>query len=94
MICEYCDGSGYYDDPSEPCIKCRPHKDKNEIILRPGDIINIHQTVNGQNLFYIKSLEPLEIYYNFDRNRRYEYSEIELLKPCRFTGESEFEIVK
>jgi len=67
--------------------------DKNGFALTNGDIIDIHQTVNGQNLFVIDSVNPLEISYEYDQSRKYEYDKNELIAPCRFTGEVDWEIV-
>jgi len=58
-----------------------------------GDIINLHQTVNGQNLFVLLSINPLDIRYAHDLLREYEYDKAEMLAPCRFTGETKYEIV-
>ena len=67
--------------------------DKNEIEVKNGDIIDIHQTVNGQNLFVIINTEPLDIRYNYDLIRTYEYDKESLLEPCKYSGEVDFEIV-
>lgn len=53
--------------------------DINNKELSSGDIINIHQTVNGQNLFVVMNLNPLDIRYNYDRLRDYEYDKNDLL---------------
>jgi hypothetical protein len=66
--------------------------DLNDKELKVGDIIDIHQTVNGQNLFVIASLEPLDIRYEYDRNRKYEYDQKSLLEPGMF-GMIDWEIV-
>ena len=66
--------------------------DINDKLLSPGDVIDIHQTVNGQNLFVIACLEPLDIRYQYDMSREYEYDKNDLLKPCRYSGEVEFSI--
>ena len=68
-------------------------KDKNEIELKNGDIININQTVNGENIFIIFKLNPLEIRYGSNLNYIYEYDMDELLNPNKYSGETEFEIV-
>ena len=68
-------------------------KDLNDKELKDGDIIDIHQTVNGENLFLINSVDPLDIRYHYDFSRPYEYDKKDLLSPCRFSGESEFEII-
>lgn len=67
--------------------------DINNKELKQGDIINIHQTVNGQNLFVILSIIPLYIVYEHDLNYTYQYDMHELLAPCKYTGETTFEIV-
>jgi hypothetical protein len=66
--------------------------DVNDKLVSPGDVIDIHQTVNGQNLFVIACLEPLDIRYHYDMSREYEYDKNDLLKPCRYSGEVEFSI--
>ena len=58
-----------------------------------GDVINLHQTVNGQNLFVLLSINPLDIRYAHDLLREYEYDKTEMLSPSRFTGETEYEII-
>jgi hypothetical protein len=68
-------------------------KDTNDIELNTGDVFDIGQTVNGQSEFYVMSIDPMDIRYNYDRERRYEYSLTDLLAPCRFTGESQFTII-
>lgn len=67
--------------------------DKFDIELKQGDVIDLHQTVNGQNVFVILSLRPLDIRYGHDVHRRYEYDMRELLEPTTFDGETEFEII-
>lgn len=62
--------------------------------LEVGNVFDIYQTVNGQNLFYVAGLGPLDIRYNLDRSRIYEYNKYDLISPCRFTGESEFTIIE
>ena len=68
-------------------------KDKNGATLKDGDIIDIHQTVNGYNQFLVVTVEPLEIVYYFNRDYKYQYNKEELLAPCRFTGEVAWEII-
>lgn len=53
--------------------------DINNKELSSGDIIDIHQTVNGCNLFVVMNLNPLDIRYNYDRLRDYEYDKVDLL---------------
>ncbi len=61
--------------------------------LIDGSIIDIHQTVNGQNEFIVISVIPLDIRYAYDINRKYEYDKIDLLRPCRYSGEVDWEII-
>ncbi len=67
--------------------------DKNEQELFKGAIINLHQTVNGQNLFVVLSVNPLDIRYAHDLLREYEYDKKEMLAPSIFTGETDWEII-
>jgi len=67
--------------------------DKNDKEIVPGDVIDIHQTVNGQNKFVVLSISPLDVRYAYYITRTYEYDMNELLAPSRFTGETDFEIV-
>jgi hypothetical protein len=68
-------------------------RDLNEKELKPGDIIDIHQTVNGQHLFVVIDPFILDIRYHMDINMKYEYDKEELLKPDKFTGDTTYEIV-
>lgn len=67
-------------------------KDKNGIELKDGDVIDIHQTVNGHNLFIVLTVEPLVIVYAYDPFCKYEYNKEELLAPI-YDGSVEWEIV-
>lgn len=67
-------------------------KDINDIPLKDGSIIDIHQTVNGENLFVIFKLSPLDIRYACNW-AEYEYNENELISPCPTTFETDFEII-
>lgn len=67
--------------------------DKNGKELANGDIINLHQTVNGQNLFIVLSVNTLDIRYAHDLLREYEYDKKDLLDPSKFSGETDWEIV-
>lgn len=69
------------------------YRDINDKELQIGDIIDIHQTVDGQNLFVIAYLSPLDIRYHYDMTRRYQYDQKALLEPCRHSGEVEYEVV-
>jgi hypothetical protein len=51
--------------------------DTNQEELKKGDIINLHQTVNGQNMFVVLNTEPLDIRYAHDLQRLYEYDKEE-----------------
>jgi len=68
-------------------------KDMNGKSLFKGDIINLHQTVNGQNIFVVLNTSPLDIRYGDDLLREYEYDKIEMLTPSRFIGGVEWEII-
>lgn len=67
--------------------------DINERKLKNGDVIDLHQTVNGQNLFVVFTLEPLDIRYANDVTRRYEYDKEEMLSTSKITSEVDWEIV-
>lgn len=67
--------------------------DKNDQEVKNGDIINLHQTVNGQNLFIVLNTDPLDIRYAHDLNYKYQYNQEELFAPCKYSGDVEFEIV-
>lgn len=67
--------------------------DKNDIEVKEGDVIDLHQTVNGNSLFLIACLEPLDIRYYPLINRKYEYDQHDLLSPSKLTFETEFEII-
>lgn len=66
---------------------------KNGRKLKNGDVVDLHQTINGQNLFVVFTTEPLDIRYAHDITRKYEYNKNEMLAPSRFTGEVDWEIV-
>lgn len=69
-------------------------KDVNGKELEDGDIIDIHQTVNGQNLFVVVSCFPvLDIRYGHDLSYKYQYDMQSLLSPCQYSGEVDWEIV-
>ena len=76
-------------------FKCQNMKrlDKNQREVKNGDVINLHQTVNGQNLFVVMNVEPLDIRYAHDLNYKYQYDQDELFKPCEYSGEVEYEII-
>lgn len=67
--------------------------DKNSRKIVNGDIINLHQTVNGQNLFVIFDVSNLDVRYAHDLRYEYEYDKLDLLRPSNLTGETEYEII-
>jgi len=67
--------------------------DRNEKEITKGDVINLQQTVNGQNLFVVLNVNPLDIRYAHDLLREYEYDKVEMFSPSRFTGEVDWEII-
>jgi hypothetical protein len=68
--------------------------DKNGRKLTAGDIIDIHQTVDGRNLFVVLSLEPLDIRFEYDVEHRYQYDQAGLLSSRPpFDDDPEWEIV-
>ena len=71
--------------------------DKNDRELQVGDVIDIHQTVNGQSLFVVfaDKYNDLDIKYYIDRAVAHdsEYDQEALLEPDRFTGEASFTII-
>ena len=67
--------------------------DKNGKELQNGDVININQTVNGENLFVMLDVKELDLRYGFEISYKYQYSETDLLAPNHFNGNIEWEIV-
>ncbi len=67
--------------------------DKNHKELSNNDIIDLHQTVNGENLFVILDIETLDIRYHHCLDLKYQYDKLELFRACKYSGEVEFEIV-
>ena len=67
--------------------------DKNDIEFKNGDIIDIHQTVNGQNLFVV-FVEGDSYSATYIDGRPYEYDVMDLL-DCKemFTLDKEVEII-
>lgn len=91
---EHCGCGTYYSvdtDKRKPMIVNR--LDRNDILIKNGDIIDIHQTIDGCDIFVIISVKPLDIRYANDLFIRYQYDAEELLKRCMDTGEIEFEII-
>ena len=67
--------------------------DKNGIELQSGSVINIHQTVNGENLFVMLDIQKLDLRYGFNLAYEYQYAVTDLLSPNHFNGDIEWEIV-
>lgn len=67
-------------------------RDANGVEICEGDIIDIHQTVNGQNLFIItiQNLKVVPTYLNGDS---YEYNVLELLDYYKHFDEIEIEVI-
>lgn len=68
-------------------------EDKNFKTLKNGDIIDLHQTVNGQSKFVMLDVEKLHMVYAYDPNEVYEYDVKSTLEPSKLTGEIEWEII-
>lgn len=68
-------------------------KDKNGKEIYEGDIVNIHQTVNGENVFVIEITNTGLVIpsYRFDRNYKYQYNIRELLEVDEY--EKEIEVI-
>lgn len=68
-------------------------RDREFKLLTVGSIIDLHQTVNGENIFVILSLEKLDLRYRFDLNRKYEYDVRALLSRDPIMDITEWEII-
>jgi hypothetical protein len=68
--------------------------DKNGRRLINGDTVDLHQTVNGCNIFLVLDVETLDVRYAYDTTRKYEYDAEDLFRPCKYSGEVDFEIVR
>lgn len=68
-------------------------RDINDRVLKNLDVIDLHQTVNGENLFIVADLEAKDIRYFHNPSLKYEYSVDDLFRADKYTGEVEFEIV-
>lgn len=70
-------------------------RDCNSRQLQSGDVIDMHQTIDGENLFLVLSTDPLDVRFMHDITRRYQdvYDVNSLLAPCRYSGEVDWEIV-
>ena len=58
-----------------------------------GSIIDINQTVNGENLFVVLDLEKQDVRYSWDLDYKYQYDILDLLLPNKLNGNVDFEIV-
>jgi len=67
------------------------YTDKNGNIVSNLDIIDLHQTINGQSLYVVLNVKNLDIRYYHDLNRKYEYDCYTLLSNS--TSFVEYEIV-
>ena len=66
--------------------------DKNGKEIYEGDIIDIHQTVNGQNLFII-TIQDLKVMPTYLNGDAYEYNVLELLDCYQYFDDIEIEVV-
>lgn len=67
--------------------------DKNGLELENGSVINIYQTVNGENLFVMLDVKELDLRYGFEISYKYQYDVLSLLEPNNLNGDIEWEIV-
>lgn len=67
--------------------------DINDRQLKKFDIIDIHQSVNGQSEFVVYDVENLDIRYYYDTGVQYEYDPNELLAEDKYLGTTTFEII-
>ena len=63
--------------------------------LQIGDIIDMHQTIDGENIFIVESVDPLDVRFNYKPERKYQdaYDVVDLLSPCRYSGDIDWEII-
>jgi len=62
--------------------------DKNNVLLKNGDVIDLHQTVNGHSLFIVLDIKNFDVRYKLDF-RKYEYDVQSLLESGLFGAEWE-----
>jgi hypothetical protein len=74
-------------------LKPSTTKDRNAASIEKGSIIDLHQTVNGENIFVVMCVNPLDVRYGFDLTRKYEYDVNELFKPQPYSDLGGYEIV-
>ena len=67
--------------------------DKYGLELENGSIININQTVNGENLFVMLDVKEFDLRYGFEISYKYQYDVLSLLEPNKLNGDIEWEIV-
>lgn len=67
--------------------------DKNGIEAQNGSVINIHQTVNGENIFVMLDIQKLDLRYGFNLAYEYQYDVIDLLAPNSLNGDIDWVIV-
>ncbi len=67
--------------------------DKYGLELENGSIININQTVNGENLFVMLDVKELDLRYDFEISYKYQYDVLSLLEPNKLNGDIELGIV-
>lgn len=70
-------------------------EDMNGQFLQPGDIVDMHQTIDGENIFFVLSVDPLDVRFKYDHTRKYQdsYNVNDLFAPCRYSGEVDWEII-
>lgn len=69
--------------------------DKNDRTLQVGDVVDMHQTIDGENIFFVLSVDPLDVRFKYDHRRKYQdsYDVNQLFAPCRYSGEVDWEII-